>query len=60
MKPFPGLDRAELPGGMEYAWEQENVAQGIPISDEHRQALEPWGEKLGVDSPYGEYEETRF
>ncbi|HIG19060.1 MAG TPA: hypothetical protein EYQ31_18120, partial [Candidatus Handelsmanbacteria bacterium] len=60
MKPFPGLDRAELPGGMEYAWEKENVEQGIPISDEHRDALEQWGEKLGVRSPYGEFEETRF
>lgn len=60
MKPFPGMERAELPGGMEYAWEQENAEQGIPISDEHRDALEQWGEKLGVESPYREYEETRF
>lgn len=60
MQPFPGMERAELPGGMEAIWERENAEQGIPIAADHRELLEEWGEKLGVASPYGEYEATRF
>lgn len=60
MQPFPGMDRAELPGGMEHAWERESREAGIPISEPHRQKLEEWGERLSVASPYSEYEHTRF
>lgn len=60
MKPFPGMDRAELPGGMEYAWERENAERGIPLSDDHLKILTDWAQRLGVESPYSNYEDTRF
>jgi L-2-hydroxycarboxylate dehydrogenase (NAD+) len=60
MKPFPGMDRAELPGGMEHAWERHNTEHGIPITDQHRELLDGWAERLNVESPYPAYEETRF
>ena len=60
MKPFPSMDRAELPGGMEHAWERDNVERGIPLSDDHLDVLTNWARRLGVESPYGDYEHTRF
>lgn len=60
MKPVPGMDRAELAGGMEWGWEQENTRLGIPISDEHRTALEDCAHELGVEPPFAAYEATRF
>ena len=60
MKPFPGMDRAELPGGMEYAWERDNAERGIPLSDDHLRVLTSSAERLGVESPYDDYEDTRF
>ena len=60
MKPFPGMDRAELPGGLEWQWERENRESGILVGDEHRQMLETAAEETGVESPFGQYEETRF
>jgi len=60
MKPFPGMDRAELPGGMEHAWDQENAEKGIPITDEHRALLSGWAKKLDLVAPYDDYDDTRF
>ncbi|MDA0334057.1 MAG: Ldh family oxidoreductase [bacterium] len=60
MQPFPGMDRAELPGGMEHAWEQQNTEHGIPMTDAHVELLAGWAQKLGVEVPYGAYENTRF
>ena len=60
MKPFPGLERAELPGGMEWQWERENERQGIPISPEHREILEAIAAELGVEVPFAPCAPTRF
>lgn len=60
MKPFPGMDRAELPGGMEFSWEQQNHVRGIPLTDDHCALLCQKAEELGVESPYGDYEDTRY
>ena len=50
MQPFPGYDRADLPGGLE--WEREWSRVGIPIGREHRSALGQIAAELGVDVPW--------
>lgn len=59
-KPLPGTDRAELAGGMEYIWEQENREQGIPVSPNHQERLETLAGEIDVDAPFAQYEQTRF
>lgn len=59
-KPLPGMDRAELAGGNEWGWDKENVEKGIPIGDEHRQALQTEADKLNVATPFSKYDHTRF
>ena len=58
--PLPGLDRAELAGGMEWHWERENREVGIPVSDAHRQGLQEIADEMGVETPFAQYEGTRF
>ena len=61
MQPYPGLDRAELPGGMEWQWERENRERGtIALGDEHRRQLEELAAGAGVDCGYEVYDGTRF
>ena len=60
MQPFPGFDQAELPGGMEWQWEQTNRKQGIPLGDQHRSELEDLAAEVGVDCGFENFEETRF
>ena len=60
MQPFPGMDRAELPGGLEWQWEKENRERGILVSDEHRQMLTAAAEESGVACPFDLYEDSRF
>ncbi len=60
MKPFPGMPCAELPGGMEWRWEKENAERGVPLSDDHRERLDEIARTLGVPSPFGACEHTRF
>ena len=60
MQPLPGMERSELAGGNEWAWDRENREKGIPIGDEHRQALQAEADKLGVETPFGRFEHTRF
>ncbi len=60
MQPLPGLERAELPGGMEWQWEKDNRERGIPLGDQHRQELEELAGEAGVDCGYEQFEETRF
>ncbi|MBD03830.1 MAG: hypothetical protein CME24_05720 [Gemmatimonadetes bacterium] len=60
MQPLPYLSRAELPGGMEWQWEQDNRERGIPLGDEHREQLENLAAEVGVDCGYDQFEETRF
>jgi LDH2 family malate/lactate/ureidoglycolate dehydrogenase len=60
MKPFPGLERAELPGGLEWQRERDYALHGIPIGPAHRQALEEIAAELGVETPFAEFEHTCF
>jgi LDH2 family malate/lactate/ureidoglycolate dehydrogenase len=60
MKPFPGMPSAELPGGMEWQWEQENSRLGIPIGDAHRAALEGIAQEMGIAAPFAGFEHMRF
>lgn len=59
-KPLPGMESAELAGGNEWVWDKENVEKGIPLGDEHRQSLQEEADKLGVETPFAQYEHTRF
>ena len=60
MQPFPGTDKAVLPGGMEWHWERENRRDGIPVSAEHQETLEAMAGELNVDTPFSSYESSRF
>ena len=60
MKPLPGFDRAELPGGMEWAWERENRRQGIPVGPQHQETLEGVAARAGVEAPFSQFEHTRY
>ncbi len=59
-QPLPGMERAELAGGMEAIWERENIVKGIPLSDPHRQDLQEMADKLGIETPFAAYEVSRF
>jgi L-2-hydroxycarboxylate dehydrogenase (NAD+) len=59
-RPLPGMERAELAGGNEWLWDRENREKGIPIGDEHRRELQEEADKLGVETPFGGCEDTRF
>jgi len=59
-RPLPGLDRAELAGGLEWQWERENREAGIPIGEEHRQVLQEIADEFGAETPFARYECTRF
>lgn len=60
MQPFPGVDRAELPGGLEWRWERDHARDGIPVGGEHREVLEGIADEVGVETPFERYESTRF
>ncbi len=40
MEPFPGAERAELPGGFEWQRERDYARDGVPVSPDHRRALD--------------------
>jgi len=48
MKPFPGYERAELPGGPEARREREYAAAGIPVGPKHRASLDAVAQELGI------------
>ena len=54
LRPFPGYDRADLPGGLEWERAREWSSTGIPVSPGHRAGLEGIAGELGVDVPWGE------
>ena len=60
LQPLPGMEQAELAGGLEWAWERENREKGIPYSDEHRQLLQETADRRGVVTHFDRYEDTRF
>jgi LDH2 family malate/lactate/ureidoglycolate dehydrogenase len=59
-KPLPGLERAELAGGMEHEWDRENHALGIPLSDEHCRVLSKVATTVGLPDPCEAFEGERF
>jgi LDH2 family malate/lactate/ureidoglycolate dehydrogenase len=52
LRPFPGHDRADLPGALEWEREREWAAEGIPIGREHRDRLEAGASEFGVPTPF--------
>jgi len=60
MRPFPGFEQAELPGGLEWRRERDYARDGIPVSAEHQQSLQDLADELQVETPFEEYEHTRF
>ena len=60
MKPLPGYERAELPGGLEWQRQQEYGREGIPISPEHQKSLGEIAAQLGVATPFARCAHTRF
>ena len=59
-RPLPGMERAELAGGNEWIWNRENGEKGIPLGDEHREALQKTADELGVETPFANCTHTRF
>ena len=57
---LPGMDRAELAGGNEWHWERDNRERGIPMSDEHMEALQVEAERMEIETPFAQFEATRF
>lgn len=52
LRPFPGQDRALLPGALEWEREREWTTEGIPIGREHQAALEEAAADLEVRTPF--------
>ena len=52
MRPAPGYDRADLPGGLEWEREQEWTEIGIPIGETHQEQLRNVGARVGVPLPF--------
>ena len=53
LRPFPGYDRADLPGGLEWEREREWAQIGIPVGPGHQAGLEGIAQELGIDVPWG-------
>ena len=51
LNPMAGTNAAALPGSLEWQRETTWAASGIPIVDEHRDALETIAMELGLDLP---------
>ena len=52
MQPFPGYERAELPGGPEWEREREWARVGIPVGRAHQANLEEIARELDVPVPW--------
>jgi LDH2 family malate/lactate/ureidoglycolate dehydrogenase len=52
LRPLPGYDRAYLAGGVEAARRREYLETGVPITQDHRQALEQLASTLGIVVPW--------
>ncbi len=60
MQPFPGYEKAELTGGMEWQFEQEYGRDGIPLGDRHVQSLVEIAAEVGLETSFDQYKHTRF
>lgn len=52
MRPFPGYDRADLPGGLEWERERQWAKEGIPIGKNHQTTLEDVAKEFSVPVPW--------
>jgi LDH2 family malate/lactate/ureidoglycolate dehydrogenase len=52
MQPYPGYDKAYLPGGPEWQCEQEYTRDGIPVSATTMESLAGVAARLGVAVPW--------
>ena len=52
LQPFPGEDRALLPGALEWEREQSWASEGIPVGPEHQRDLAAIAAELGVETPF--------
>lgn len=52
LKPIAGTEGAFLPGGVEAEREKVYREQGIPLSEQHQQALEKLSDELGLAVPW--------
>jgi LDH2 family malate/lactate/ureidoglycolate dehydrogenase len=60
MRPLPGMDRAELAGGNEWASAKDNEVHGVPLSDDHCAALQAEADRYGIETPFALFEGSRF
>ena len=52
LQPFPGEDRALLPGALERERERTWAVEGIPIGPDHQRDLAKVAAELGVETPF--------
>lgn len=52
LRPLPGYDRADLPGGPEWDREHAWALEGIPLGEHHQRSLEEIAAELGVAVPW--------
>ncbi len=52
MRPAPGYDRADAPGGLEWEREQTWAKEGIPVGPEHQKTLEDVAREVGIAVPW--------
>ena len=52
MRPAPGYDRADAPGGPERERERAWTKEGIPVGPDHQKALEEVGKDLEMAMPW--------
>ena len=60
MTPMTGLDTAYLAGGLEAEWTERYSREGIPVDDARRAQLTAIADRLGLDTPFSDFEHTRF
>lgn len=52
LPPFPGYERYDLPGGLEWDRERTWAVEGIPLSRDHQRELEEIADELYVPVPW--------
>ena len=53
----PGTARA---GGIEWRHEADFGLHGIPVDEDHQRSLQDLADDLGIDTPFAQYESSRF
>lgn len=52
LPPWPGYERFDLPGALEWERERRWATEGIPLGDDHRRSLEEIAAQVGVAVPW--------